>query len=184
MPICPICNNYFDFYKSKIYCSHGCSYQAQKDRMYAKRNNGVNQDWKKERKCFICEKGFIPRSTNQINCSRVCSNKGNDFSYISQNLDKFNQSKTNYITWLKIRVVVLNRDNFSCKYCGRSPMNEDGVILHIDHKIPKNQGGDNSIDNLITACAECNLGKSDLILSFWKNEKNSVKKKNKIKTSK
>jgi hypothetical protein len=31
--------------------------------------------------------------------------------------------------------------------------------MHIDHVIPVALGGDNRMSNLVTACAECNLGK-------------------------
>ena len=31
--------------------------------------------------------------------------------------------------------------------------------LHIDHIIPKIKGGTDTLDNLVTACAECNVGK-------------------------
>jgi len=56
------------------------------------------------------------------------------------------------------RFDVLNRDNFQCQYCGKSAPE---VKLHIDHVVPVSSGGTNSIDNLKTACSECNVGKSD-----------------------
>lgn len=55
------------------------------------------------------------------------------------------------------RFLVLRRDNFACQYCGRSAPN---VTLHVDHKIPVALGGTNDFTNLVTACADCNLGKS------------------------
>ncbi len=56
----------------------------------------------------------------------------------------------------KVRFAVLNRDGFSCRYCGRSAPDVD---LHVDHVIPVARGGTNDLDNLVTACADCNLGK-------------------------
>jgi len=56
------------------------------------------------------------------------------------------------------RWTILNRDGFRCYYCGRS--SKDGANLHIDHVIPLARGGMNDIGNLITACEQCNLGKS------------------------
>ena len=56
-----------------------------------------------------------------------------------------------------LRYDVLRRDGFRCQYCGRSV--EDGVKLHLDHKVPVARGGPTTIDNLITACESCNLGK-------------------------
>ncbi len=57
----------------------------------------------------------------------------------------------------KLRFEVLERDNFSCQYCGATP--SDGTSLHVDHKVSVTDGGHTSLANLITACAGCNLGK-------------------------
>jgi len=73
-----------------------------------------------------------------------------------------------YSAWLKLRMLILDRDSFRCRYCGRSPIDEIGVILHIDHKIPKSRGGKDEMKNLITSCEQCNLGKGDILLNFWK----------------
>ncbi len=59
----------------------------------------------------------------------------------------------------KMRFEVLRRDGFKCQYCGKG--DEEAKQLHVDHIHPISKGGDNSMDNLITACRECNLGKSD-----------------------
>ena len=55
-----------------------------------------------------------------------------------------------------LRFKVLERDAFKCKYCGAK---SQSTSLHIDHKIPISDGGTNEMENLVTACAECNLGK-------------------------
>jgi hypothetical protein len=61
-----------------------------------------------------------------------------------------------------LRFEVLKRDLFTCQYCGaRAPE----VILEIDHVKPVAKGGDNSIENLVAACKECNRGKRDKKLS-------------------
>lgn len=62
----------------------------------------------------------------------------------------------------KHRFKVLLRDGFKCVYCGAT---QETTTLHIDHVIPFSKGGKNSIDNLVTACAECNISKGDLMLS-------------------
>ena len=61
----------------------------------------------------------------------------------------------------KLRFEVLERDKFTCVYCGRSPKTTPGLTLEVDHIIPLWAGGDNSMDNLVTACWECNEGKKD-----------------------
>lgn len=62
---------------------------------------------------------------------------------------------------LRIRTEVLKRDAFTCQYCGRKPPE---VVLEIDHIKPVAKGGTNDIINLVTACRDCNRGKSDIEL--------------------
>jgi len=66
---------------------------------------------------------------------------------------------------LNIRVKVLNRDNFRCVFCGKSPATDVGVKLHVDHVVPFSKGGTNSLDNLQSLCEQCNLGKSNEVYS-------------------
>lgn len=62
----------------------------------------------------------------------------------------------------KVRFEVFKRDLFICQYCGRKAPD---VILEVDHINPVAKGGDNSIENLVTACRDCNRGKGDKKLS-------------------
>jgi hypothetical protein len=62
----------------------------------------------------------------------------------------------------KFRFDVFKRDGFQCQYCGNVPPK---VILEVDHIDPVANGGENDLDNLITACFDCNRGKSDRLLS-------------------
>lgn len=55
-----------------------------------------------------------------------------------------------------IRFDVFRRDNFTCRYCGRS---SPQVVLHCDHVKPRTKGGETSMENLVTACTDCNFGK-------------------------
>jgi 5-methylcytosine-specific restriction endonuclease McrA len=50
-----------------------------------------------------------------------------------------------------------------CYYCGASLKKE----YHVDHVRPLTRGGRNSIDNLVLACAHCNLTKSDRLPHEW-----------------
>lgn len=56
----------------------------------------------------------------------------------------------------KTRWTVFCRDDIRCIYCNRKPPE---VTLHVDHKISVAAGGSDELDNLVTACEECNLGK-------------------------
>jgi HNH endonuclease len=55
-----------------------------------------------------------------------------------------------------MRFDVFHRDAFTCQYCGRKPPE---VVLNADHIIAVSSGGKSEMDNLITACFECNNGK-------------------------
>jgi 5-methylcytosine-specific restriction endonuclease McrA len=45
------------------------------------------------------------------------------------------------------------RDSFSCQYCG------SGEDLTFDHLTPRSRGGRTTWENIVTACARCNLAK-------------------------
>jgi hypothetical protein len=62
----------------------------------------------------------------------------------------------------KLRFEVFKRDGFSCAYCGATPLDSK---LQVDHIIAVSNGGSNDIDNLVTACQPCNIGKSNIPLS-------------------
>lgn len=59
---------------------------------------------------------------------------------------------------MRLRFSILERDNFTCVYCGRTP--SDGAKLQVDHVLPISLGGRATAGNLVTSCLECNLGKS------------------------
>lgn len=67
----------------------------------------------------------------------------------------------------RLRFEVLKRDCFHCVYCGRTPPE---VSLHVDHVHPVTLGGGNTMDNLLTACEECNSGKGGRKLHTDRNE--------------
>ena len=61
-----------------------------------------------------------------------------------------------------IRFEVFKRDKFTCQYCGASAPE---VILEVDHIKPVSKGGTNELLNLVTACRDCNRGKTNKVLS-------------------
>ena len=63
----------------------------------------------------------------------------------------------------KLRFMVFMRDNFTCQYCKRTK-EEDGVKLQADHIKAYSNGGETVFENLITACWDCNIGKSNMVL--------------------
>ena len=149
--ICEYCNKQFyhkSSKKSKRFCSHECARLASiKSELLVM--------------CYQCGKtfrvsGYRLKRNKHVYCSVECQRE-----YQSKNAKS---SKKKYKLNPKLRWQVLKRDNFTCQYCGAKSI--DGVPLHIDHKVARSMGGRDVIDNLITACEECNVGKSNTIDEF------------------
>ena len=51
---------------------------------------------------------------------------------------------------------ILVRDNYTCQYCGKQ-----NKSLTVDHVIPKFRGGQDTWENLVAACKECNQTKGE-----------------------
>jgi 5-methylcytosine-specific restriction endonuclease McrA len=51
---------------------------------------------------------------------------------------------------------ILRRDGHRCQYCGRSDLS-----LTIDHVQPLSRGGEDTWENLVCACVQCNNRKGD-----------------------
>lgn len=72
-------------------------------------------------------------------------------STYTTNLKKFK-------TWKKI----LKAYDSTCLYCGNY-----SLILTGDHVQPSSEGGDNSIYNIVPACADCNSDKKSLFIGDY-----------------
>jgi 5-methylcytosine-specific restriction endonuclease McrA len=57
------------------------------------------------------------------------------------------------------RRALFARDGWKCVYCGTA-----AGRLTLDHVIPRSKGGDSVWENVVTACAPCNLRKGDRLL--------------------
>ncbi|MFN0153391.1 MAG: HNH endonuclease [Gaiella sp.] len=57
------------------------------------------------------------------------------------------------------RRVLFARDGWRCVYCGSG-----GGRLTLDHVVPRSRGGGSTWENVVTACAPCNLDKGDRTL--------------------
>lgn len=58
----------------------------------------------------------------------------------------------------EVRALIYLRDSV-CVYCGVEPKPKT-----LDHIIPKSKGGEDSIDNLVLACRDCNQRKADTMV--------------------
>lgn len=64
----------------------------------------------------------------------------------------------------RLRYEVLRRDNYTCRYCGAfAPL----AVLVVDHVTPRKHGGRDVRENLVTACQDCNSGKSAMLPEAW-----------------
>jgi hypothetical protein len=68
------------------------------------------------------------------------------------------------ISW-RLRFLVMRRDDFKCRFDGKSPATHTGTILEVDHIIPWAEGGETVMENLQTLCQQCNGGKSNLSMN-------------------
>jgi hypothetical protein len=99
--------------------------------------------------CLDCEGQYSLSDTNPVNVGATKRTAANNERAKMTN---------------SLRFEVLNRCDFTCGLCGRSPLRGDDVKLHVDHKIPVSKGGKTEQDNLWVLCQDCNLGKSDKVL--------------------
>jgi 5-methylcytosine-specific restriction endonuclease McrA len=75
----------------------------------------------------------------------------------------------------KLRIEILERDEYKCQYCGLDLMRGDemGFSAHVDHIKPQRSGGKHNPENLLTCCWKCNLGKRDFDLFEYEDDINN-----------
>lgn len=66
-------------------------------------------------------------------------------------------------SWEALRVIIFQRDNHTCVYCG-----SQNTPLHCDHVHPKSKGGSDDLANLVTACQFCNISKGAKSIEEWR----------------
>jgi hypothetical protein len=79
-------------------------------------------------------------------------------------------SETSPTSWKEIKNKAFKRDNFTCVYCGKV-----GGLLEGDHAIPVSRGGDDNLNNIVTACRTCNRQKRNKQVEeflAWKGRSN------------
>jgi len=58
----------------------------------------------------------------------------------------------------RVRSAILGRAHGRCQMCGRT-IADYGIVLVVDHQIPRDWGGSNEEENLWAICEKCYLGK-------------------------
>lgn len=79
----------------------------------------------------------------------------------------------------KLRFEVLKRDDFRCKYCWKTPW--EWVKLQIDHIIPVSKWWENEIENLLTACRDCNIWKWDRLITKKSSQRDMKEELSKLR---
>ena len=115
--------------------------------------------WRKALEFFV---NYINSNENQEQ-ETSCNKLSEELASKNANTTQFAENrKTKRDINLRLRFLVMKRDDFKCSICGRSPATTQGLELHVDHIKPWSKGGETTLDNLQTLCRDCNLGKSDL----------------------
>ena len=137
----------------------------------------------KYQKTLVVDSSFMARSIIPTERAFVISYKGNaeiiaehpqTFGLVNPELEIYKPSIIRVYKYVKqhihkvplTRENVYRRDNFECVYCG----NSNQKLLTLDHVIPQSKGGQDSWDNLVTACRQCNGEKADLTLEEYGKE--------------
>lgn len=119
------------------------------------KNHGIVEKSKNEYKLF----GFENLSDSQIEeLIAICNNKLTE--YINKRGEAIwahRRRNRGYISG-SIRYEVLLRAKFRCELCGISA---EEKALEVDHIVPKNMCGEDSINNYQALCYSCNSAKSD-----------------------
>jgi len=67
------------------------------------------------------------------------------------------ESEADYYNVRENRIKIYERDKYKCHYCSKQLTRFTATL---DHVKPVAEGGDNSLDNLVTACLDCNSRKN------------------------
>jgi hypothetical protein len=118
--------------------------------------------WRKALEAFVKwvneERGDVEEDDAKAESSGV-SLSGEPETVVERRVKKSRRTSRN--PSLRLRFRVMQRDNFACRVCGRSPASSLGTVLHVDHVKPWSKGGETVFENLQTLCETCNLGKTD-----------------------
>jgi tRNA(Ile)-lysidine synthase TilS/MesJ len=134
----------------------------------------------KHKKTLVIDSSHMPRSIISSDRAFVISYKGNaeiidehdeTFQLVNPllKIKKPSIIKVNkYVNQKYFKVPfsrdnVYKRDNYECVYCG----DDNYKTLTLDHVHPTSKGGQNTFENVVTACRKCNGQKADLTLEEW-----------------
>lgn len=83
----------------------------------------------------------------------ACASAMNATTAIPSSLPPNVEKEADFYNVVENRIRVFERDGYMCRYCGKQLTRFTATL---DHLQPVSEGGDNSFDNLATACLHCN----------------------------
>jgi hypothetical protein len=87
----------------------------------------------------------------------LCQQYRHEISKQAQETKSSADLTADYYNVRENRVKVYERDDYKCKYCQKQLTRFTSTL---DHVTPVARGGDNSLENLVTACLDCNSRKN------------------------
>lgn len=103
-----------------------------------------------EGECIYCEE---KKDIYSRGLCRKCFNLLKRCNLLPTNYEKHKNNRASKSEFSKVRLEILERDNYKCVECGSIHM------LNVHHIKERCQGGDNSKENLETLCYECHMEK-------------------------
>ncbi len=128
--------------------------------------------WRKALEAFVTyinadvqEKGLELQDNSDPNPATITQldkNTKSEFGKTRIEKQVIPKRRTSRTVGWRLRFLVMRKDNFTCKLCGKTPALFPGLDLEVDHVVPWSKGGETEPENLQTLCRVCNSGKSDL----------------------
>lgn len=175
---CPMCGKVFSVkpcHNWRVFCSLACKGKHQSQ---AKRGED-NPSYKPEltRICLGCGKEFRNYRATVRYCSRACKRVAHlPEKRLGKRLGsarrrarkKGNGGAFTAAEWRAL----CHKFNYRCLACGRR---EPVIKLTVDHVLPIQMGGTNTIDNLQPLCGDCNSSKGARHIDYRPDSPNQVK---------
>lgn len=116
------------------------------------------------RPCPQCGVLYVPRSSRQVYCDRVCADQAHSERMVGEGNSHYKDGTSYAEHFRKMRPLILERDGDQCRACaapnelvptGRKDSFQwkSSLVIHHLNEIPQ----DNRPENLITLCSRCHM---------------------------
>lgn len=151
-----------------------------------KKDLKVMKKHKEFKRCLVLDSSYMPRQVIDSTRAYVIFSKGNA-EIIADHPEIFKLANPDNIIhrpsiirvpkFINLDITrvpfsrenVFKRDGYTCVYC-EDDYSHMKKVLTIDHVHPKSRGGEDSFENCVTACLQCNHEKDDLTIKEWGRE--------------